>query len=108
MFIFYILIIVIRFIMFAILKNSVNRCGWPIDNKDIIILSYGGLRGALALSLGLIVAFDNSFSERFREIVIFYITSMIFLTVLFNGLTIKYLMDKIDFQPDNTIKKKVA
>ena len=31
--------------------------------KDILILTYGGLRGAIALSLALMVATDDSFSD---------------------------------------------
>jgi len=42
-FIFFIFIIIIRFIMIIMLKGLINTQKWKIDNKDIIILSYGGL-----------------------------------------------------------------
>lgn len=53
------------------------------------------------------VAVDENFSERFRDIVIFYITSMITLTVFVNGLTIKYVINKIKFKEKNEAVKKV-
>ncbi len=93
--------------MFMILKKWINKIGWPITNKDIVVLTYGGLRGAIALSLGLIIAFDEELDPRFRDLIIFYVISMISLTVMFNGLTIKYVMKKIGFKDKNPIHKKI-
>ena len=93
--------------MLKILEGPLNTTGWPVDKKDIFILTYGGLRGAIALCLALMVAVDTSFSERFRDIVIFYITSMITLTVFVNGLTIKYIINKIKFKEKNEAVKKI-
>lgn len=53
------------------------------------------------------VAVDTNFSERFRDVVIFYITSMITLTVFVNGLTIKYVINKIKFKEKNDAVKKI-
>lgn len=94
---FFILMTAARYLMIYSLKDLINRYGWPITQKDIIILTYGGLRGAIALVLSLIVTKDESYPVRFRDIVLFYTTSMIFLTILFNGLTMKYVIEKIDF-----------
>lgn len=47
------------------LKDLINKYGWPIGQKDIVILTYGGLRGAIALALSLMVTKDSAYSERF-------------------------------------------
>ena len=107
MIVFFFLMTLSRFIMLFMMKSSLNKTGWEITNKDIVILTYGGLRGAIALSLALMVAIDENYSVRFREIVIFYITSMITLTVILNGLTIKYIIKKIKFIPKNLVKEKM-
>ena len=96
-----------RFLMLYILKPLLNRTGYPIDRKMIVVLTYGGLRGAVALSLGLIVLTDNSYPERFRDLVIFYLACMIIATVILNGLTIKCVMKKIKFMTVHPITKKM-
>ena len=83
---------------------------WPILNligskqltwKDILIMTYGGLRGAIGLSLALFVATSNiKDTENFKDfqiITIFYVSMTIAFTVLFNGLTIKYVIIGINF-----------
>ena len=96
-----------RLFMFFILKSSLNKVGKEITNKDIVIMTYGGLRGAISLSLALMVTFNENFDQRYRELVIFYVASMISLTMLFNGMTIKYVMKKINFNPTNPVKQKI-
>lgn len=103
---FFLIMIAARFAMLKLIKPLMNKVGWEINNKDVLVLTYGGLRGAIALCLALLASLDESFPSRFRDIVLFYVTSMILLTVLFNGLTIKYVMKKINFQPKNPIHKK--
>lgn len=107
MIVFFFLMTFSRFIMLFMMKSSLNKTGWEISNKDIVILTYGGLRGAIALSLALMVAIDENYSIRFREIVIFYVTSMITLTVILNGLSIKYIIKKMKFIPENLVKEKM-
>lgn len=48
---------------------------------------YGGLRGALGMCLSLIVGVDDSLSERFRQLTVFYMCGMAMLTIIVNGLT---------------------
>ena len=81
--------------------------GYPVSFKQTIILTYGGLRGAIALALSLMVFVDEEFPKRFRELVLFYMVSMITLTVILNGLTIKKVMDLVDFLPCNPHKEQV-
>lgn len=64
-FIFFLLMTLFRFLMIYSLWGMLNNHGWPINIKDIIVLTYGGLRGAIALALSLLVAIDPDFSPRF-------------------------------------------
>lgn len=49
--------------MILSLKKYINKYEYKINLKDVLILTYGGLRGAIALCLALMVATDSSFSE---------------------------------------------
>jgi len=55
----------------------------------------------------LMVVVDNEFPKRFRELVLFYMVCMITLTIIVNGMTIKWLMDVVDFMPRNPIRENV-
>ena len=57
--------------------------------------------------MGLMVYTDTDYTARFRDLVLFYLTGMITMTVLFNGLTMKWLMQKINFTPENRLRVKV-
>ena len=94
-----------RLIMISLLYNLLNQYGYKITRKDTLVLSYGGLRGAIALSLALMVATDD-YPDRFKELVLFYLAGMITLTVLVNGLTMKFFMNKINFLKKDPMKLK--
>ena len=77
--------------------------GW----KDIVIMTYSGLRGAIGLSLALYVAGSNLREdedfERFRILTVFYVGITIAFTVLLLGVTIKYVIGGIGFIPHSMI-----
>ncbi len=53
----------------------------------MIVLVYGGLRGALGLTLSLMVGVDKELPHRLRELTVFYMSGMACLTLLINGTT---------------------
>jgi len=62
----------------------------------MIVLVYGGLRGALGMCLSLIVGVDDSLNERFRQLTVFYMCGMAMLTILVNGLTCGKLVSYVE------------
>lgn len=66
----------------------------------MIVLVYGGLRGALGMCLSLIVGVDNSLNERFRQLTVFYMCGMAMLTILVNGLTCGKLVSYVEMISD--------
>ena len=96
-----------RFLMLYVLRPLLNRTGYPVDGKMLVVLTYGGLRGAVGLCLGLIVLTDETYPERFRDLVIFYLACMIAATVIFNGLTIQCVMRKIKFTTVHPVTKRM-
>lgn len=58
MFIFYILMIVLRAVMVLTFYPFIKNIGYGISKKEFVVLVYGGLRGSLGLCLSLIVGFD--------------------------------------------------
>jgi len=50
MILFYFIMIAVRYAMVIIVLPLLNSTGYPVSWKDCIILTYGGLRGAIALA----------------------------------------------------------
>lgn len=92
MFLFWILMIFSRVIMVLTFYPLLARFGYGLTRKELIVLIYGGLRGALGMCLSLFVAVDDSLRLRFRELTVFYMCGMAMLTIVVNGLTCSKLV----------------
>lgn len=66
MFLFWFLMIGMRTIMVLTFSPILKRAGYGMTKKEMVVLIYGGLRGALGLCLSLIVGVDDSLTDRFR------------------------------------------
>ena len=105
--IFYLFMNLSRYVMINLLLPLINKSGYPLNWKDVIVLSYGGVRGSLGLALALIIYRDDGYNDRFKDIVLFFVAVMIVLSVVFNGLTIGYVMRLINFAPINPLDAKI-
>lgn len=104
---YYFYVMIVRYVVMLMQYPILNLIGYKVSCLSALILSYGGLRGAIALSLGMVVALDSQFNQRFRDLCIFNIFVIIVLTVLINGLTIKWVMRKTGFLKVDEIKVKL-
>ena len=98
-FLFCILLILIRFIVTISLSPCMNCTGNVfVSFKWVLVITYGGLRGAIALALAMIVMVDNSILDtRFKDLCLVYTIAVVLFTCCVNALTIKWLMKKINF-----------
>ena len=79
----------------GLLYIPLKHLGYGITWKELIILFYGGLRGAICMSLALIVKADPDVSERFKNLVMLFCNGMVVLTLLINGSTCGLVVKKI-------------
>lgn len=73
--------------MVLLLYPILTRCGYGLSRREMIVLIYGGLRGAVGLALALIVTLDHKLETRFRDLTLFYASGMAVMTIIINGLT---------------------
>ena len=105
--IFYFFVMGVRYGMNLISYPLMQRMGYGTDCTSTLILSYGGLRGAIALSLGMLIALDHSLKPKFKDICLYFVVCVILMTILINGLTIKFLMKVTGFLKQDEIKLKM-
>lgn len=104
---FYVFMTLSRYVMIMTFMPLLRRYGYPISESELIVLVYGGLRGALGLCLSLMVGVDEQLPRRFRHLTVFYMAMMAALTNLVNGTTCKALVNYLNMIEDPPVKKKV-
>ena len=101
------LLLLIRFFVLALSWGFLNLVGYKVTWKEFILMGWAGLRGAIALAIGLLVSLNTAYSDWFREITILYITGVILFTVLIQGMTMKLIIRVIGYNRINNTKKKL-
>ena len=72
-----------------------ERIGVGITRQKATVLVWGGLRGAVSLSLALSLAQDSGVPEQLREQILFLTAGIVFLTIVINGSTMEWLLHRL-------------
>jgi len=104
---FYIFMIGARAAMVFTFSPILKRHGYGLTGKEFMVLVWGGLRGSLGLALALIVAVDDSLPTRMRDLVLFYSAGMAVLTLLINGTTSRWLVNRLELTAEPEIKNRL-
>jgi NhaP-type Na+/H+ or K+/H+ antiporter len=94
----WLLLLVIRLITLAFVKPVLARVGDGFSWKDVLLGTWAGLRGAVGLSLALIVDLASSqpgstIDSRYATIIVFFAGTMSVLTILVQGTTMPMLLN---------------
>lgn len=81
----------VTFLFYPVMK----RTGYGLSKRDAVILSWGGLRGALGLTLALMVAGTPSIPEEIRDQVLLLTAGVVTLTLVVNATTIRRLLERL-------------
>lgn len=100
LFIFYICMIISRFIMVFTFIKLLKTHSYGLSNSEFWVLIWGGLRGALGLTLSLMVGIDKQLPIRLRELTVFYMSGTATLTLLVNGTTCGALVNYLGMVDD--------
>lgn len=97
----YVLLVLIRGVSVLTLMPILERIGVGITRQKATVLVWGGLRGAVSLSLALSLAQDEAVDELLREQILFLTAGIVFLTIVINGSTMEWLLHllKLDRLP---------
>ncbi len=94
----YVGIHVVRAIVIATLYPILRKSGYGLPPKEAIVLWWGGLRGAVGLALGLLVAQNMLIPEEIRGQILFHCAGIVALTLLINGTTTRSLIKALGMQ----------
>ena len=103
----YVFLHIIRFLGIFLSMPLLNVSGYKLDIKQVILLSYSGLRGAVGLCLALIVKFNPKISDPIREQIMFFTAGIVLLTLIVNATTTGFVIKKLGLAKENEMAKRM-
>ena len=87
LFLLYVMIHIIRFIMLLLLWPLLYNSGYGLTLRELFFLCFGGVKGAVSLTLALFINLDKEFGSenRMTELILFHTAGLVLLTILVNG-----------------------
>jgi NhaP-type Na+/H+ or K+/H+ antiporter len=101
----YLGVMAIRFVLVFAFGPLCDRFSDGVSAKDNLVISWGGLRGAVSLALGLIVSQDQRIPEQIRSRILLVTAGVVLLTIVVNGMSIGKLLSRLGFdQPQLSVQ----
>lgn len=91
----------------ALFSPLLSRLGYGITVGEGIMMTYGGLRGAVSLAMALLLDADLSVDIAIRDLVVFHTGMIVVLTVVINGMTAGSLYNYLNMYPANAFRKEL-
>ncbi len=91
----YIGINIVRMAMIALLYPLLKRNGYGLSKRESLILTWGALRGALGLTLALMVYNTPTIDAEVRRQVLGLTAGIVTMTLIINATTIKWMLRKL-------------
>lgn len=95
----------IRWLMIIMLYPLLKRFGYGLSIRESVVLSWGGLRGALGLTLALMVSYATEIPEEVRQQILFLTGGVVTLTLLINATTIGWVIDKLGLRGESKVRR---
>lgn len=91
----YVALHLFRFTMIMLLYPLMKRMGYGLSKRESVILTWGGLRGALGMTLALMVSYTPAIPEAIRSQMLFFTAGIVTLTLSVNATTTRWLLNKL-------------
>jgi len=82
----WVMLTVVRFVVVAAAYPILRNTGYSITYERAIVLVWGGLRGAIALAMAVMVESDEGFNKTDRSDVFLYVSSTVVITLFINAI----------------------
>lgn len=81
--------------MIMLLYPLMKRMGYGLSKRESVILTWGGLRGALGMTLALMVSYTPAIPEDVRSQILFFTAGIVTLTLCINATTTRWLLNRL-------------
>ena len=83
----------IRFGINLLFWPILSRLGYGLTFNQLVLATYAGLRGAVGMSLALMVSVDDEIPKYIQDVVLLHVGGIALMTLLINAPTTKYLVN---------------
>ena len=97
----YVLLHIVRFTFVLIAWPAMSCTGYKFTFKHCVLVSYGGLRGAVGLALAIMVQHSEEVPEDVRRVTLFHIAGIVLLTLVINGTTTGFVIDCLGLKKES-------
>ena len=102
----YVLLHVIRFTCLVVLLPLLNCSGYPMNIRHCALMTWGALRGALAIFLALVLDANADIPDKVKALIMFHSSAIAMLTLVINGTTTGLVIDKLGLSKETPTAKK--
>jgi len=96
-----------RFFSISLFFPLLKRYGYGLTWKEVLVLTYGGLRGSIGIAFALIVAKDEDLPVKWRDIILFHMSGIAVCTLVVNGTTLALLIKFLGLSTQSNIREKI-
>lgn len=86
---------IVRMLIISILYPFMKKAGYGLTRRESFILAWAGLRGALGLTLALMVSYTLEIPEDIRRQILLFTGGIVTLTLAVNATTMRWLLLKL-------------
>ena len=98
----------IRAFVVLTLSPILKNIGYGLTVKEACVMVWGGLRGAVSLSLALLIDGNHLIGDRAREMIFLQTTGIVTLTLIINGTTSGMVYKWLEVYPPNPFRPVLA
>jgi NhaP-type Na+/H+ or K+/H+ antiporter len=99
---------IIRAATVLILSPILRSIGYGLTMKEAAVMVWGGLRGAVSLSLALLVDGNHMIGDRARELIFLQTAGIVTMTLIVNGTTSGMVYKWLEVYPPNPFRPVLA
>lgn len=92
----FVIIHIIRGTVIIIHYPIIKYFGYGINKREIIVLTFAGLKGVISSALSLIVYNDEGLNGKFKSTVIFFTMTIVALSILFDTILVRFFLHKFE------------
>lgn len=91
----YPMLLVIRFVVILMFWPLLRKLGYGLTFNQVVLCAYAGLRGAVGMSLALMVTVDDDIPAYIQDVILLHVAGIALMTLLINATTTAWLVRKL-------------
>jgi NhaP-type Na+/H+ or K+/H+ antiporter len=99
---------VVRIVVLVVLFPLLRRMGYRLLKTENTIMAFVGLRGAISLSLALLVERNADIPGHIRDIILLQVAGVVTLSLVINGSIVGVIYNWMNVYPENAYKSEVV